>query len=130
MFERTENLQYRPRLVLGYGDSSRAAQCARALRRLGWEVHQAGTAVEIRRLTLALAPDLVVLDTDLPDESGWLTCAKLRVDLPEMKIVLVDPQRTPQRERFAAFVGASQVISRQQDLTAHLEEQIPARVSA
>jgi two-component system OmpR family response regulator len=102
----------RPRLVLGYVDSAHAAQCARYFRRHGWEVHLAGTGPEACRMISDLAPGLVVLDTEMSGESGWLTAAKARVDQPGPKIVLVGPEPSGTHDRFAAFLGAAGYVSR------------------
>ncbi len=67
---------YRPLLVLAYADSAHAAQCGRHFRRLGWEVRLVTTGAEARRLCSMCTPGAVILDIDLPDESGWLTCAR------------------------------------------------------
>ena len=52
-------------------------------------------------------PHAILLLEDAGDESGYLACAKLRQTLPELKVVVVGEERTPQRERFAEFVGAA-----------------------
>ena len=82
-------MKFRPRLVFGYVDSAHAAQCTRLLRRHGWEVHLVASAAEARRLADDLDPQAVVLDADLPDESGWLTCAKITADHPDQKVILL-----------------------------------------
>jgi CheY-like chemotaxis protein len=123
MIARTERpLGFRPRLVLAYADSARAALNARHFRRLGWEVHQVWSGPEARRLVRALRPQAVLLDTDLRGESGWLTCAKLTLGCPGQRVILVDEGVTPAREEFAEFVGAAGIVSRQATLTALVEE--------
>src|SRR3954447_4782484 len=83
MIARTQKpMSFRPRLVLAYADSAHAALSCRHLRRQGWEVHLASSGFEARRLVRLLAPQVVVLDTDLREESGWLTCAKLKLENP------------------------------------------------
>src|SRR5437660_9043907 len=90
MIARTQQpLAFRPRLVVAYADSSHAALSARLFRRLGWEVHLASSGPDARRLAQALAPEVVILDTQLPDESGWLTCAKLIQENGAQRVVLV-----------------------------------------
>jgi DNA-binding response OmpR family regulator len=111
----------RPRLVLAYADSVHAAQCARHCRRQGWEVHQTRCGQEARRLAAALEPKLVMLDAELPGESGWLTAAKLLLERPHQKILLVGPDRNAAREQFACFLGASGFVARE-DTAAALEE--------
>jgi ActR/RegA family two-component response regulator len=108
----------RPRLVLALQDSAQAVRRERAFRRRGWEVHRASTGVEARRLAARLLPDVVILDTDLADESGWLTCAKLRLERPQQKVLLVGADITPSNERFSEFVGAAGLVSSSADLAA------------
>jgi DNA-binding response OmpR family regulator len=102
----------KPRLVFGYVDSTHAALSCRSLRRQGWEVHLASSAAEARRLTQALDPEVIVLDTDLRDESGWLTCAKLVAENPERPVVLVAPDAGSENQKLAAFAGASTLVAR------------------
>ena len=103
---------FRPLLLLGYADSAYAAQVSRHFRRQGWEVRQAIDGPDVRRLAHYLAPAAVILDVDLPGQSGWLTAAKLRLDRPGLKIFLVGEHRSESNERLAAFVGAARFISR------------------
>ena len=103
---------YRPRLVLAYADSAHAVLCCRQLRRLGWEVHLTTSGAEARRLAQALAPKVVVLDAELADESGWLTCAKLLHDRPGQRVVLVTDEVTSEGERLAGHVGAAILVRR------------------
>jgi len=113
MIARTQKpLTFRPRLVMAYADSVHAALSARHFRRLGWEVHLASNGPEARRLARNLAPEVVILDTQMPDESGWLTCAKLMLENGAQKVVLVSAQVTPEEMRQAEQVGAAAVISR------------------
>src|SRR5262249_55300435 len=81
-------------------------------RRQGWEVHKITSGKEARQLAGALAPQVVILDTELPDESGWLTAAKLLLDQPDQKIFLVGPEQTQANEHFASFLGAAGFVAR------------------
>src|SRR5579875_3081850 len=74
MFEAREETPYIPPcLILAHSDVGFAAATSQALRRLGWDVYQTRTGAEVRRLAGMLAPRLILLGTELPDESGWLT---------------------------------------------------------
>ena len=117
-----QNSYSRPRLVLGYVDSVRASQCARYFRRQGWEVQLIPSGVDARRLVLDSPPRVVILDTELPDESGWLTAAKILLDRPEQIVFLVGPERTEANERFASFVGAAGFLTRDESPVAWAEE--------
>jgi DNA-binding response OmpR family regulator len=101
-----------PCLVLAAFDGA----AARAFRLRGWDVYPARSGPEARRLARMVEADLVVLDTLLPVESGWLTCEKLTRELPGVRVVLVDPDPTPGREDLAAFVGADALVGRRDGL--------------
>jgi CheY-like chemotaxis protein len=105
-------LNTRPSLVLAYADSAHAALCCRQLRRLGWEVHLTRSGPEARRLAAALDPRVVVLDTDLHEESGWLTCAKLTQERPGQTVVLVTGDVTEEQLDSAHQVGAATLVPR------------------
>src|SRR5438309_1411092 len=126
MIEQTE----RPRLVLAYAEPAHASRMGRSFRRRGWEVHLVGNSAEARRLAAALAPELVILDTELVDESGWLTCAKLRADQPEQRIFLVTPQVDLDKEELSEFVGAAALFARGDDIAVLLPEAADASVPA
>jgi len=103
---------FRPRLVLADHNSVQAALTCRQFRRLGWEVHLARNGSEARRLARRLAPQVIILDTDLRDESGWLTCAKLLQKNPDNKVVLLADRVTDSMGDFAQFVGAAALVAR------------------
>jgi len=110
MFAMLENLLVRPCLVLAHADPVYAAATSRAFGRLGWDVYQALTGPETRRLARIYRAQVVVLDTDLPGESGWLTCAKLLQERPEVKVLLVSGHSQPSDHAFCAFVGAAALL--------------------
>jgi DNA-binding response OmpR family regulator len=112
----------RPRMVVAYADSVHAALSARHFRRLGWEVHLASSGPDARQLTRNLGPEVVILDTQLPDESGWLTCAKLMLGEGAQKVVLVSPDATDEEQRLADAVGAAALVSRETGVPALVGE--------
>jgi DNA-binding response OmpR family regulator len=122
MTTRNKPVEFRPRLVLAHTQIAYAALASRHFRRLGWDVYLTTTADEARRLARNLAPAAVVLDTDLPDESGWLVCDKLTRELPGIKVVLVSNRLTPKRARFAVFVGAAALVRQRDGVAALLQE--------
>jgi DNA-binding response OmpR family regulator len=105
-----ENVGFRPCLVLAHTSPAYAAQAGRVFRRLGWDVYTARSGPEARRLARMLAAEAVVLDTALPGESGWLTCAKLTGERPHVRAVLVAAEAGEREERFGAFVGAAALV--------------------
>jgi DNA-binding response OmpR family regulator len=109
---------YRPCLVLAHPDAVYATETCRRFRRQGWDVYQTHGGPEARRLARMLEPHLVVLGVDLDGESGFLTCAKLKRELPAVKVILVSEDAGPRSCSMAVFVGATLV--RRQDCVASL----------
>jgi CheY-like chemotaxis protein len=107
-----ERVGGRPCLVLAHADDDYAVRVTASFRRLGWDVHRTDNGAEARGLARELAPNLVILDTHLADESGWLTCDKLTREMPRLKVLLVGDQPTSQCENFASFVGATVLVDR------------------
>jgi hypothetical protein len=59
-----------------------------------------------------LMANFVVLGTELPEESGWLTCDKLVREHPGLKVILVSVEQGLSSKQFAAFVGATTLVDR------------------
>ena len=108
----------RPCLVLAHADPLYAALIRQIFLRLRWDVHVISSGTKARELAAELAPALVVLDTGLPDESGWLTCAKLIQEQPSLSIVLVADRIGPSSQAFADYVGAAALVGRSDGLRA------------
>jgi DNA-binding response OmpR family regulator len=131
MFATAPDLSAQPCLLLAHAEATYAALAGRAFRRLGWDVYTVGTGPEVRRLARMLRPRLVVLDAELPDESGWLTCRKLLDEQPDLAVLLVAPEPTPRQHEFAAFVGAAALLDQNAGPNVLLQlvhgpEQLPA----
>jgi len=119
----------RPRLLLAYASSAHAALTSRQFRRQGWEVHLVHSGVEARRIAHLLRPQLVLLDIDLPDESGWLSCAKLQRDFADLRVYIVGDEQRADSAAFSAFVGAAGFIRRDQSQHLLLNENDRRNVS-
>jgi DNA-binding NtrC family response regulator len=115
-------VRIRERVVVGLNDTIFAAWIGRHLRRLGWGVHLARSAAMARQLTAEFSPRVVVLDTRLPDESGWLTCEKMIRDDPTLKVVLVASRPERNGAAFAEFVGAATLLRQEDGLPAVIRE--------
>jgi DNA-binding response OmpR family regulator len=109
MMRATRNQKSGPTVILALPDEPRTVTAVSRLRRAGWQVLRAVTPWDARRLACLRGADVVVLPTDGPDESGWLTCAKLRRARPRVRVVLIG-ERTPEAVRFARFVGAATLV--------------------
>lgn len=100
-----------PLAVLGLTDAALADATAKLLRADGWQVMVGETAADVRRAAARLHPEVVILDIDMPDESGWLTCAKLQRLRRRPQVILVDHDADPARDDFARFVGATERVA-------------------
>jgi len=110
-------------LVMAHPDAGYTAEVGRHFRRRGWEVHAAASGPDARRLVGNLSPAAVVLATDLPEESGWLTAAKLHHERPGCRVVLVTEQPSPDSYLFSAFIGATALVRREDGIAA-LEDEV------
>jgi len=117
-----EPIVARPCMLVVHNDSHHAAVLARAFRRLGWDVYHARSGPETRRLARMLEPALVVMATDLEDESGWLTCEKLTREQPGVKVFLIGNTDEPRNYDFAAFVGAARLLDGRDSVQSLVEE--------
>lgn len=115
-------IRIRQRVVLGIDDTVFAAWIARRLRRLGWGVHLTRSGAEARRLCQEYSPQVVVLDTRLQDQSGWLTCEKIGRDDPTLKVILLDSKQEPNAAAFADFVGPAKLIRQEEGVQAIIDE--------
>lgn len=78
----------RARIVVVDDTETNRYMKARNLRHAGFEVLEAANAAEAMALVDSSAPDLVVLDTQLPDMSGWEVCRRLKARGSEAPLVL------------------------------------------
>ena len=117
-----ETPQKRPTLVVAHSDPAYAVHACRTFTQLGWDVYQAETGPDVRRLAREMAPRFVILDALLPSESGWLTCDKLRLEAPETRVILVAVQPGFHEANFAVFVGAAALVDRADGVQALLDE--------
>jgi DNA-binding NarL/FixJ family response regulator len=112
----------RPTLVLAHADPLYAALIRQIFVRLRWDVHVSASGAEARELAAELTPSMVILDTELKDESGWLTCAKLTQEQPDLHVVLVADHIGASSHQFAYFVGAAALVARNDGLRALVDE--------
>jgi len=99
-------------MLLAYADAVYASECGRYFRRLGWEVQMAAGGTDARILAAEYQPDVVVLDAELLDESGWLTSAKISTDNPDLRIILVTSRSTDELLAHLPMVGAEKIVRR------------------
>jgi CheY-like chemotaxis protein len=122
---------HRRRLLLAHGDPHYVAAVRTQFERLGWDVQIAQKGSDIRQLARQQVPTLVVLAADAPEETGWLTCAKLRRELPECRVILVGSDMAAECFRLTQFVGAAALVAQRDGVGALMDEvygelQLPA----
>lgn len=120
--EHSEEARAHPCLIVAHSDPTYAALVARSFRRRGWDVYPARTGPEARRLAHLLGPDLLLMATDLEQESGWLTSEKLKHDLPGMRVFLVGDTGEPRDRDFATFVGAEALLHHSESVQALVDQ--------
>jgi hypothetical protein len=99
-------------VVLALDDVAQARAIRDAFRLDGWEVYLAAGDLDARRLVHQLRPTAAILATDpAKGESGWLTCKKLVMDRPALRVILVSPNPTDRERRLAEFVGAAALVA-------------------
>src|SRR4051812_47272387 len=109
MFRNDFERPLRPRMLLAYSETAHASRCVRFFRRQGWEVHMVPFGAEAQRLADVLEPQVVVLDLNLPDESGWLSCAKILLGRPDQRVILLSGAVSESFRDRAASLGAAGV---------------------
>jgi hypothetical protein len=112
------NLSWRPvridpvaRVVVDLGDPELTRPVADAFRRHGWEVHLPSCPEDVREIVREVRPLASVLAASPRNrESGWLTCKKLVLERPTLKVILIEANPTPRDHRLAEFVGATACV--------------------
>lgn len=98
------------KMIVALGETVYSTLPTRLLTRMGWEITSAKSGPETRRLLKHSSVTFVCLDTELVDESGWLTCAKLTMQYPDLPVVLLAPSVKTYEEHFAIIVGATMIL--------------------
>jgi len=108
-------------LIVGGADGI-LARIAEQFQELGWAVHQAHSAAEVRQLAGEVPAGVVILPTEFAQESGWLTCAKLVREYPDHKVILVSDYTTPDRQRYTSFVGGTALLGLDSSMRSLVDE--------
>ncbi|MGM0488529.1 MAG: response regulator [Planctomycetota bacterium] len=77
----------------------------------GFHVKRACYATEGIVQHFMFAPDLVVANVDLPDQSGWLLTAKLRITEPRPHVWLYKSRASGSDMAKARFLGAEELLT-------------------
>jgi DNA-binding NarL/FixJ family response regulator len=111
-----------PCLVLALHNPVASALASQDLRSQGWNVVTTSSGQELRCLADHFHAELVILDTELAGDSGWLTCAKLLLERPGTRVILVANHQGDFNPEFARFVGAAGIVSEIHHLYALVQE--------
>ena len=100
----------RPQILLVEDDEMLLEVMAEALKREGYTFVTARSGDDAIRLAYDLSPAIVLLDVDLPGQSGLLVAAKLKVTKPSPKVIFVTTLPRGQSDRLAAFIRVDGVL--------------------
>jgi DNA-binding response OmpR family regulator len=109
-------------IVIAHSDAEYVTDLQEALQLRGSFVHVAHSGEQARVLARRYRAVLVVLDSDMSLESGWLTADKLARENPRVRVILVTPELTDKDRIFASFVQATAVVDRVEGPGAILEK--------
>lgn len=98
-----------PRILLVEDEASIAEPFARVLAREGFEPTVAATAAEAREAFARIAPDLVLLDLNLPDGDGRDVCRELRA-ASEVPVIMVTARGTEVDRIVGLELGADDYV--------------------
>jgi len=104
------------------------ARLAADLGEAGMQIERSVCATGVSKKCTSFPVDLLVVNVDLPDGSGWLLTAKLRLVPPAPHIWLYAPWPSPNDMAMTKFVGADDLIVYGGDLY-RLSTEIVSRVS-
>ena len=123
-----ESLTYRNVLVVEYRDEV-FTRLAADMSGAGLRVERAVGAAAASRVCVRWPADLMVANVDLPDESGWLLTAKLRLATAMPRIWLYALRPSSRAAAMAEHLGADGFIAYEGDLC-RLSAAILSRISA
>jgi len=83
---------------------------ARMLECRDFEITRAYDGDQALEAAHRVKPDLVVLDVMMPEQDGWLVCAKLKAVHPSPKIIIFTVLKHGESDRMAEFVHADDII--------------------
>jgi CheY-like chemotaxis protein len=108
-----------PHGILLVDDQPEFLEVAQAVLAANPDVTVIGTATsgeEAMQLVAALAPDLVVLDVQMPGMSGFETAKRMSRCHPTLRIVMISADGEPGYEAFARSAGAEAFLTKKQFL--------------
>jgi PleD family two-component response regulator len=103
----------RDRILLVDDDAGAIAMMGRALASLG-ELRFATSGADALRLARESAPDLILLDAEMPGMSGFQTCELLKAEpaLADIPVIFVTSHSEPEFEVSGLDIGAADFIAK------------------
>ena len=107
------------RILLVEDDPTFSSSLCYSLKAAGYQVKVARTGADALRQFSEFGPDMVLLDTVLPDISGFEVCRKIRASTGRQQpAIIIATAKAQETERVAAFeVGADDFVSKPFSLT-------------
>jgi len=105
-----------PKILIAHPDLSYRTAVAWFLRQHGCQVTATGSGASLRDWARTCHPYICLIADRLDDESGFLTCAKLRMEFPQSRMLLLVERISPEDERFARYAGAEGILRRQEGM--------------
>jgi two-component system, OmpR family, phosphate regulon response regulator PhoB len=127
--------QAHARILVVQDEPGLSSSLSYILEAAGYQVQVVGSGEEALRIFPDLCPDLVLLDTALPDLSGFDVCRRIRASavVPQPAVVILTAE-TGESERVAGFeVGADDFVSKPfslRELMLRIEIRLRARKTA
>ena len=92
------------------------ARLAADLAEVGLRVVRAATVDEALGLCEKMEPRVIVANLDLPDQSGWLLAAKLKLIDPEISVCLYQPRSSTDDMGMADFLQVEELLDYEGDM--------------
>jgi DNA-binding response OmpR family regulator len=106
-----------PKLLVIDDDAHLRESLAEVLELDGFECHQAGTAESGIAAAQKLSPDIVIMDIQLPDSSGFQICQELRKRSRTMILIMMTGRFLSAEEKKQGFeLGADEYVTKPFDL--------------
>ena len=106
-----------PKLLIIDDDAHLRESLAEVLELDGFECHQAGAAKEGIAAAHKLEPEIVIMDIQLPDSSGFQICQELRKRSKTVILIMMTGRFLSSEEKKQGFeLGADEYITKPFDL--------------
>ena len=106
-----------PKLLIIDDDAHLRVSLAEVLELDGFECHQAGAAKEGILAAQKIEPEIVIMDIQLPDSSGFQICQELRKRSKTMILIMMTGRFLSSEEKKQGFeLGADEYITKPFDL--------------